>query len=82
MVVKALTKLKCKAIKAMNPVTKASIFWTLFLQSRYFLLGETTKPSEFKIMVDNLIAKQTNISHAELPEALIPSKKHKREEEQ
>eukprot|EP00957_Ditylum_brightwellii_P178815 13621071-Ditylum_brightwellii.AAC.1 len=33
-------------------------------------------------MVDNLIAKQANIAYAELPEALIPARKHKREMDQ
>eukprot|EP00957_Ditylum_brightwellii_P069666 5290561-Ditylum_brightwellii.AAC.1 len=33
-------------------------------------------------MVDNLIAKQANIAHTELPEALIPGQKRKRETEQ
>eukprot|EP00957_Ditylum_brightwellii_P085084 6469192-Ditylum_brightwellii.AAC.1 len=63
----------------MNPVTKTSIYWILFLQSRHFLSGKTTRLAEYKVMVDNLITKQANIAHAELPEALIPGQKCKRE---
>eukprot|EP00957_Ditylum_brightwellii_P150181 11436238-Ditylum_brightwellii.AAC.2 len=66
----------------MNPVTKALIYQILFLQSRHFLSGETTKLAEYKVMVDNLIAKQANIAHAELPGALIPGQKRKRETDQ
>eukprot|EP00957_Ditylum_brightwellii_P174785 13308263-Ditylum_brightwellii.AAC.1 len=75
MVIKALTQLKCNALKTMNLVTKASIYWILFLQSRHFLSGETAKLAEYKVMVDNFTAKQANIAHAELPEALIPGQK-------
>eukprot|EP00957_Ditylum_brightwellii_P073114 5557165-Ditylum_brightwellii.AAC.1 len=82
MVIKALTQLKHNALKAMNPVTKASIYWILFLQSHHFLSAETANLAEYKVMVDNLIAKQANISHTELPEALIPPKKRKQETEQ
>eukprot|EP00957_Ditylum_brightwellii_P030007 2271410-Ditylum_brightwellii.AAC.1 len=63
----------------MNPVTKALINWILFLQSHHFQSGDTTKLAEYKVMVDNLIAKQANIAHAELPEALIPGQKCKQE---
>eukprot|EP00957_Ditylum_brightwellii_P093917 7152588-Ditylum_brightwellii.AAC.1 len=62
----------------MNLVTKVLIYWILFLQSRHFLLGKTTKLAEYKVMVDNLIAKQANIAHTELPDALIPGRKCKR----
>eukprot|EP00957_Ditylum_brightwellii_P036841 2789890-Ditylum_brightwellii.AAC.1 len=82
MVIKALTQLKRNALKAMNPVMKALIYWILFLQLRHFLSGETTKLAEYKVMVDSLIAKQANIAHAELPEALIPGQKRKWEMDQ
>eukprot|EP00957_Ditylum_brightwellii_P105523 8043895-Ditylum_brightwellii.AAC.1 len=82
MVINTLTQLKRNALKAMNPVKKVSIYWILFLQSRHFLSGETTKLAEYKVMVDNLIAKQANIAHTELPDALIPGHKRKRETDQ
>eukprot|EP00957_Ditylum_brightwellii_P071269 5417816-Ditylum_brightwellii.AAC.1 len=82
MVIKALTQHKRNALKAMNPVTKALIYWILFLQSCHFLSSETTKLAEYKVMVDNLIAKQANIAHAELPDTLIPGHKRKQETDQ
>eukprot|EP00957_Ditylum_brightwellii_P074457 5657414-Ditylum_brightwellii.AAC.1 len=80
-VIKAMLALKKNALKALKPVTKASIYWTIFLQSKHFFSGETTKLAEFKVMLDNLTAKQANISHAELTDALVSSGKHKQEKD-
>ena len=51
--------------------TKASILWITLLQTRHFAAGEETLLAEFKTMLEKLVAKDTTITHAEVPAALI-----------
>ena len=59
--------------------SKASILWIILLQGRRFALGETDILAEFSQMHSNLCAKDSKISHAELPvEMLLEDIENKR----
>ena len=60
----------------MSMHTKASILWVLLLQSRKFAIGDMEVLASFTTMHSDLCAKKANISHAEVPAALLPEPKH------
>eukprot|EP00957_Ditylum_brightwellii_P141834 10806353-Ditylum_brightwellii.AAC.1 len=55
----------------MSAEAKAAIYWIILLQSRHFAAGHTDVLAEFDTMQACLAAENTNIKHAELPQALI-----------
>ena len=74
-VVQALREYSQQARKALTTHTKASILWTILLQSRRFaqgkMIGETACLGEFTSVLTNLRAKSAVILHAEVPVELI-----------
>ena len=71
MVIKAMYAFKRSAMKSMTQHTKASILWIILLQTRHFAAGEGTLLAEFKTMLEKMVAKDTTITHAEVPAALV-----------
>ena len=69
--IKAFTSYTRTALKAMSTTTKASILWITLLQTRHFAAGNITTLTEFKNMMDKITAKESNITHAEVPVAFI-----------
>eukprot|EP00957_Ditylum_brightwellii_P177320 13507264-Ditylum_brightwellii.AAC.1 len=55
----------------MSAEAKAAVYWIILMQSRHFAAGHTYILAEFDAMQACLVAKNTNIKHAELPQALI-----------
>jgi hypothetical protein len=72
-IIDALKEFSRVARETMSQITRASILWIILLQSRTFALGEDTILAEFTAMHSNLAAKQSNIYHAEVPQALLHS---------
>ena len=70
-IIDALKEFSRVARETMSPMTRASILWIILLQSRTFALGEDTILAEFTAMHANLASKQSNIYHAEVPQALL-----------
>ena len=77
--IKAFTAYTRTALKALTLSTKASIMWITLLQTRHFAGGNYTTLAEFKNMMDKITAKESNITHAEVPAAFLtpPSTKRK-----
>eukprot|EP00957_Ditylum_brightwellii_P088758 6759315-Ditylum_brightwellii.AAC.1 len=67
--ISALTGYTMAARRSMSKRVRASILCIVLLQTRHFATGETTVLVEFKWMSDMVAAKQTNIMHAEVPDA-------------
>eukprot|EP00957_Ditylum_brightwellii_P196614 14980168-Ditylum_brightwellii.AAC.1 len=55
---------------------QASILYSLFLQARHTCAGNTTMLSKVQTMQQMLVAKNTNIYHADVPAALVPKEKY------
>jgi len=70
-IVEALKEFSRVVREAMSTITKASILWIILLQSHTFALGDDVILAEFTAMHVNLVSKQGNIYHAEVPQALI-----------
>ena len=73
-VVDALRGFSAAAKEKLSSQTKASILWIILIQSRNFGSGEIDTCTEFADMQRDLCSKRTNITHGEVPKALIPSK--------
>ena len=70
-IIKALFSFKRNALKIMSAHTKVSILWITLLQMRHFASGEIMLLAEFKTMLEKIVAKDTTISYAEVPAALV-----------
>ena len=69
--IKAFTAYNRTALKAMSKATKASILWITLLQTRHFAGGNLSTLAEFKNMMDKITAKESVITHAEVPAAFL-----------
>ena len=68
----------------MSERTLAAILWTIFKQTKAFavgnMAGQNPLTPEFKVMQDNIVAKQ-GVTHCELPEKFLTPTKKKRKSE-
>eukprot|EP00957_Ditylum_brightwellii_P175243 13341556-Ditylum_brightwellii.AAC.1 len=67
--------IKPTAWKATTPAARAPIMKILLLQAHHTCKGNSTILSNFEVMLNMLVAKNTNIYHAKVSAALIPSAK-------
>jgi hypothetical protein len=80
--IKAFTAYTRTALKAMSMATKASVLWITLLQTRHFAGGNLTTLAEFQNMMDKITAKESVITHAEVPAAFLTPKSSKRKSEE
>jgi hypothetical protein len=73
-IINALKQFSRNAREAMSIMTKASILWVILLQARQFATGNMDVLAEFSALHANLVAKQANIYHAEVPAELFKQK--------
>lgn len=69
--IKALYVFKQDALRTMSAHTKASILQIILLQTCHFAVVEATRLAEFKTILEKLAAKDTTITYAEVPAALM-----------
>ena len=77
-IIDALKQFSRAARDAMSLTTRASILWVILLQGRQFATGHMDILAEFSSLHTNLISKQANIYHAEVPAELLQSKLSKK----
>ena len=70
-IITALKSINIRARAAITMQARATILWIILLQSRRFAIGEMSILSEFSKMQSDLVGKNTNIHHAELPAELL-----------
>jgi hypothetical protein len=81
-IIRSFTTYSRTAMKALSMAAKAAVLWILLLQTRHFAAGNQTTLAEFRNMADKVTAKDSNITHAEVPAAfLIDDDKRKRKRE-
>ena len=71
-VIKALNAYERNVLNTISFETKTAILWILLLQTSHFAVGNKSTLAKFKVMLDKLTAKDSQIFHAEVPVQFFP----------